>query len=258
MGRLSPAGDMLEPGLRAISSALLSARKAARGLPGFPGDVPATLDEAYRVQEASRAAWPDEIGGWKVGGVPPAYLDRFDARSLAGPIWQKSIRVAGAGLNEMPVYDGGFAAIEPEFVFRLGTSREEDRMFIGAEIASSPVPAINDYGPAAVICDFGNNNGLLLGPEVPDWRNRHAPIAVRTDIDGKEVGAVSAGFEPALDALAFLVALSQDRGFELPEGTLVSSGAITGVHEAPVGAVSTVDFGDLGRFDLKLIPATPL
>ena len=43
-------------------------------------------------------------------------------------------------------------------------------MFIGIEIASSPLVNINDYGPAVVASDFGNNAGLLLGAEIRTGR----------------------------------------------------------------------------------------
>lgn len=160
----------------------------------------------------------------------------------------------------MPVFRGGFAAIEPEFIIQLGANRAADRLFIGAEIASSPIPAINDYGPIAVISDFGNNNGLLIGAEVPDWRDHTEEVRVIAEIDGeiiaeKVVATIAQNAEAALD---FLVKLAERKGFELPEGTYVSSGAITGVHEAEIGSTSRLDFGSLGELHLELVEATPL
>ena len=220
--------------------------------------MPKTLTDAYRLQSHSIAAWGDSVVGWKVGGVPAAYLNRFDERFLAGPIFANSVRAAeGIGPVAMEVFDGGFAAIEPEFVLRLGAKGENDRMFIGAEIASSPIPAINDHGPMAVISDFGNNNGLLIGPEIAGWRERAHAVEVVATIDGKRVGEKLVGDFPhaALEALAFLRRLADERGFALPPGTYVSTGAITGVHEAAPGAEAHVDFGDLGRLHLTLVGA---
>ena len=248
----------LPAGYREISAKLVRARASGRALPGPPGGLPETLEEAYGLQEYSIGQWDDRVAGWKVGGVPSAYLDRYDDRYLAGPIFEMSVRRAnGEQPVPMPVFEGGFAAIEPEFVFRLGKTPEEDHMFIGAEIASSPIPDINDYGPTAVITDFGNNNGLLIGPEVEGWRDRKEPVAVKAMINGKLAGEriVSDFPRDALDALAFLRRLAGQRGHDLPSGTFVSSGAITGVHEAHVGASSTLDFGDLGVIALKLVSA---
>lgn len=159
----------------------------------------------------------------------------------------------------MPVFENGFAAIEPELVFLLADNRSDDRVFIGAEIASSPVPAINDYGPLAVVCDFGNNNGVLLGKELIDWAEYRQPIEVATWIDGELIGTkvLDDPFESALSARDFCLENAKQRGIDLPAGTLISSGAITGVHEAEVGARSEITFGALGKIQLELVPAGP-
>ncbi len=85
----------------------------------------------------------------------------------------------------------GFAAVEAEFVVQLAKDapanvtewtaetarRFVKTMYIGIEIASSPLQNINDYGPAVVASDFGNNAGLLLGAEIADWQTRPLDIA---------------------------------------------------------------------------------
>ncbi len=254
------ASDILPPGLRTISAQLTRARAQARALPGLPSGMPDTLEDAYRIQDASIAEWGDQIAGWKVGGVGANFVEHFGTDRLVGPIFAKSVRTAsGKGPTPMPVFDGGFAAIEPEFIFRIGETRHEDRLFVGAEIASSPIPDINDYGPVAVVSDFGNNNGLLLGPEISDWRVRDPAMQVTTTIDGKIVGHSNLrDFSgDAQKALAFLLTLSEKRGYDLPVGTYVSSGAITGVHEAPVGALSSLQFGDIADVELELVSAVP-
>ena len=198
------------------------------------------------------------MAGWKVGGVPPAYTERFEEKFLAGPIFARSIQIVEHGRQaKMRVFEAGFAAIEAEFIFRLGETEGEDQLFIGAEIASSPIPDINDYGPTAVISDFGNNNGLALGPEITDWRTREGAVTVSTYIDGQCIAKKSlVDFrENALASLAFLRRLAGQRGFDLPAGTLVSSGAITGVHKACSGAQSLLDFGPFGSLELVLVNA---
>src|SRR3546814_4990190 len=65
----------------------------------------------------------------------------------------------------MPVFADGFAAAEAEFLLRVGTpppadqkrfTTEEatahiDMVHLGIEIASSPLPTINDLGPTVTI-----------------------------------------------------------------------------------------------------------
>ncbi len=47
---------------------------------------------------------------------------------------------------------------------------------------------INELGSTVVASDFGNNAGLIVGPEVKDWRERLGELQARTEIDGKTVG----------------------------------------------------------------------
>lgn len=253
--------DTIPTALREISEQLTAARAKAQALPGFPAGQPETLEDAYRVQDHSIAAWDDDVVGWKVGGVPPTYQDRFTDKRLVGPVFRKALRHAVAGKRTaMPAFVGGFAAIEPEFIVELGGTPAEDRMYIGVEIASSPVPSLNDYGPTAIICDFGNQNGVLIGPEIKDWRGRSGDLRVVAEIDGDTVGDKTLSNFPddALAAVDFLREVSARRGYDLPAGTLVSSGAITGVHDSSVGALSRLDFGELGVLELELTPAAAL
>ena len=261
---LASGGDLpgeLPPDHARISRNLMQARHEAASLSGFPGTPPADLASAYRIQARSIDGWPDDIAGWKVGGIPPQLRAQLDADWLVGPIfagqtqWARKAEVAA-----MPVFEQGFAAIEPEFVVMLGGSRDQDRLFIGAEIASSPVPAINDYGPTAVVCDFGNNNGLLIGEEIADWSHVSEPFDVTISIDGKQVGRklLADGFANCIAARNFCIAHAERDGRTLKPGTLVSTGAITGVHEARAGARSSITFEPFGALELELIPATAM
>src|SRR4029450_6179032 len=88
-------------------------------------------------------------------------------------------------------------------------------MYIGIEIASSPLQNINDYGPAVVASDFGNNAGLLIGAQVSDWQTRALDtLGCETRIDGKLVGRGSAAMVSGgpLAALAFALRCNALRG----------------------------------------------
>ena len=169
-----------------ISRTLVSARASAAPLRGFPGPAPDSMAGAYAIQSASIARWPDSVAGWKVGMLSPQDQDRYSAERLAGPIFRSQIHeVATGSRTAMPVYVGGFAAVEAEIVFRLGKTVEpSDRewsdeelaclvagLLFGAEIASIPIAYINSFGPTVVAADFGNNAGLLLGPKVSNWQS---------------------------------------------------------------------------------------
>src|SRR4051794_28127926 len=167
-----------------IAGRFLSARRAAGGLADYPGDFPATLDNAYAVQDAAIAAWEKPVIGWKVGRINAPLDAHLGADRLAGPIFAQTLAADGEAA-EMPVFAEGFAAGECEFLLRIGRTPpagqerftlEEaadliETVHVGIEIASSPLGSINALGPIAVISDFGNNNGLVVGPEIPDWRS---------------------------------------------------------------------------------------
>ncbi|MGB3723522.1 MAG: 2-keto-4-pentenoate hydratase [Pacificimonas sp.] len=245
-----------------ISDALVGARRAGRALPGFPGNLPDSLDVCYQVQARSRGLFPDKVAGWKVGGIPPQHQKTYGATRLTGPIWAGNVHHSGPGtVTEVGVFPDGFAAVESELVFRLGQTRAEDKLHIGIEIASSPIPDINGVGPAAVVCDFGNNNGLIVGPEIPGWRDIPlADIHVETIIDGERIGKATAADSPGgpQAALDFWLEHAATHNLDTSAGVYISSGAVTGVHDAVIGSLSRADFGALGSLDVRLVPAVPV
>ncbi|MEM7703172.1 MAG: 2-keto-4-pentenoate hydratase [Pseudomonadota bacterium] len=247
--------------LRAISRAIVRERRNAGSLARFPGALPAGLDEAYKVQALSRGQWPDQVIGWKVGGIPPIHREALGADYLSGPIYaRRFFRAVPGERTSMPVFKDGFAAIEPEFIMMMGRTPDQDRVFIGAEIASSPIVDINGVGPLAVVCDFGNNNGLLLGPEITNWMQMDGvSVPVTTEIDAEIVGEKTVNDLPSAvtRSRAFLCGLAEKEGFALPAGTFISTGAITGVHDAACGACSTLHFGVWGTLEIELVPEQP-
>ena len=259
----TPATGPATPG--EIARAFVDARQAARTLPGFPGPVPATLAESYVIQDAAIALWPDDIAGWKVGRVPPHLQALLGEERVGGPSFLSALRMARPGETvALPVITGGFAAVEAEFVFRLGrdapmgktdwTSQEAlavvDALHIGVEFAGSPLAAINDLGSTVVAADFGNNAALVIGPEVQNWRARSDDsLACETFIDGVSVGAGTAASVPGgpAPALAFLLGHCAARGRPLTAGQYVTTGAATGIHEIRAGQTARVNFGEFGE-----------
>jgi 2-keto-4-pentenoate hydratase len=244
-----------------IAQSFVDARRAGRSLPDYPGTVPVALADAYAVQDAAIALNEAEIGGWKVGRINPP-IDGVDR--LAGPIFTRQIveaqRVGASVPVAMSVFVGGFAAAEAEFLLRIGEAppvgkmrftHEEaaaliDSVHVGIEIASSPLAAINDLGAAVTISDFGNNNGLVIGAAIPDWRMADIdnwPLTVA--IDGKIIGAGKAVdmLDGPVGAARFLFELMAERGIALKPGQWISSGAVTGVHAVGIGDRIEARFG---------------
>src|SRR5882672_7196796 len=67
--RIAEGLDAGQEFARHIAGHFVTARLNATPMPGFPGQVPETLAEAYACQDAAIAQWPDRIQGWKVGRI---------------------------------------------------------------------------------------------------------------------------------------------------------------------------------------------
>lgn len=254
--------------------AFVSARRAAQALAAFPGPLPANLAQGYQVQEQAIALWPDEIAGWKVGAIPRELQAELGAERVMGPVFRANVWDTGEAPTPLPVIAGGFAAVEAEYVYRLGadapvgktgwTPAEAldlvEEMRVGVELAGSPLATINVLGPKAVASDFGNNAGLILGAAVPNWREaiRDWPPCA-TYVEGRLVGRGSpaslAGGPPA--ALAFLLAACAARGRPLTRGQLVTTGAASGIHDIEAGQTARITFGELGEIRCVAQTAAP-
>ena len=261
-----------------IARRLVRARLQASALPDYPGALPPSLDAGYASQDAAIAMWPTRVAGWKVGKIPDAWLARMGEERLVGPIFEDAVQHVLAGeAAGFAVIAGGFAAVEAEFVFRLGvdapvgktawTDDEAlaliDTLLVGAELAGSPLPRINDLGPAVVVSDFGNNAGLILGPPVPEWRRMlgtlEQDLRCETAIDGVVVGSgrasdIAGGL---VAALRFALARCARRGMPLRAGQLVSTGAATGIHDIRAGQQAQVTFDGIGEIPVVAVLAMP-
>lgn len=254
----------------AIAQAFVEARQTGKSLDAYPGVEPATLAEAYAIQDQAIAAWPGRIGGWKLGRINAPHDTAYGAGRLAGPIFADHIWKTGAQPVRFGVIAGGFAAVEAEYVLELAQTPPEGdewtaqtvspliaRVFAGVEIAGSPFAGINDRGPAVTASDFGNNSGLILGSEIADWSTRLGNLKCALSIDGQLAGSGGAASIPGgpLDSLAFLLNLLHRRGRRLEAGQLVSTGAATGVHAIAIGQSARADFGLDGHIDCWAVAA---
>jgi 2-keto-4-pentenoate hydratase len=266
----SAAADAGAANAAATAAAFVSARLAARATPDYPGVIPASMDEGYAIQEIAIGLYPDPVIGWKVGGVAPARQAELGTHRLAGPIFARN-RWPISGDVAVAAIEGGFCAVEAEFLARIGPDVDPaktewtveeaaaavDAVFIGLEIAGSPFSAINDLGPPIVASDFGNNAGIFVGLELADWRARLDAIEVETVIDGVSVGT---GGSPsleggAMESVRFLLGHCARRGRPLTAGMLVSTGAVTGVHRVYAGNEFTCDFKGVGLIKGTVVKA---
>jgi 2-keto-4-pentenoate hydratase len=257
----------------AIAQNFVDARRRAAPLRDYPGQMPRDLANAYAIQDVAIGLWGDEVAGWKIGMVPADLRDQIGVDRIAGPIFARQIvRASGDETVDLAVLGGGFAAVEAEFVLKIGRDQDASQrgwsaaeaaemigaVHIGIELAGSPFAGINDHGPAVTVSDFGNNSGLVVGAEIQTWRAIDwTRAAAQTSIDAKQVGEGNAAMLPGgpLAALAFLLTHCAERGTPLRKGMLVSSGAVTGVHQIEAGQTAELSFVDFGVLRCRAVAA---
>jgi 2-keto-4-pentenoate hydratase len=273
---LEQTGGRADAQIATIAKRFVTARRTGEPLGAFPGPLPADLAAAYACQDAAIALWTndgtDEVAGWKVGLIGRELAARFHQDRLAGPIFRKTVIRAVLGRpTPFPVFVGGFAAVEAELLLLLGADAPADKVdwtltearelvaavHVGIETAGSPLATINDLGPCAIVADFGNNAGLIVGPALADWRG--APVEqwrCETFVGGKAVGRGHGGVPPGgpFESLRFLLGLSARRGRPLKAGDWISTGAITGVHEIAAGQSARVAFDGVVELTCRAEP----
>lgn len=251
------------PSAGQIARAFVSARAKGHSLPDYPGTIPDDISQSYHIQDTAIELWQDEVGGWKVGRIGEPLASEFGMDRLVGPIFERHIVRTSDEPTASSIFEGGFGAVEAEFVLEIGEdtpadktswTRDEARavvsnVYIGVEIASSPLATINELGPKVIVSDFGNNASLIVGPELKGWQDRaFEDWTAETFIEGASIAAGTAAGLPGgpYESVRFLLELSAKRGMPLKAGCLVSSGAITGVHDILPGQSSRISFGKDG------------
>jgi 2-keto-4-pentenoate hydratase len=255
-----------------IARAFVGARLAAAPLAAYPGTLPADLAAAYAVQDAALGLWQDRIVGWKVGLIPPPAQAALGAVRLAGPIFHRGLNASATAPVDLAAIQGGFAAIEAELLVAARADAPVSKTqwtvaeaaefagewHLGVEFAASPLATINEIGALAVVSDFGNNSGLIIGPRL-DGALMADPgqLIFETRIDGRPVGSASAAALPGgpLEALRFVLGHLAERGRSLCAGQWVSTGAITGVHQIFPGQHGRIELIGHGRIDVRIIAA---
>ncbi len=271
-GKLNLQKTPADGSIEIVASAFVAARKARLHLERFPGALPQDRGTAYAIQAAQIKKRPERVVGWKVAMTAASFREVFGEERLSGPVFESRFfdaRGSGA-VADWSVFKGGFAAVEAEFVAviahdvpafgRKPTQQEAagliSALHIGMELAGSPLATLHDLGPFAVVADCGNNDGVILGPEIPGWRTHaNEDLKASMSINGEIAGNGSAAsiMGGPLEAVAFLVHHLETRGLGLKAGDIVSTGATTGIHMVRPGDAVLADFGIGGQIRIHII-----
>ena len=258
-----------------LAENLIAARQSCSPLDAFPGPLPETPQDAYHILDLCIAGWNDTLVGWKVAGLKPELHRQFNAQRQSGPVFKQSLQLSTGNDHILaPVFAEGFAAIEAEFIIELADISSlptsnltiEDakkaiaKVFIGIEIASSPMKDTHSYGILSPISDFGNNAGVIVGPEITNWQDLDlstVDVSVNIANDTVGTGNTKPGLGGPFGAVGYLIEHLAMRGHTVGAGTYISSGAITGVHQAAIGVPCKVAFDGIGSISLELVACKP-
>ena len=245
---------------------LISARRDGHKMEALPSDAePATLADAYAIQDEILKGIGLKLAGWKVALTNNEAMQRAGASEpAAGPLFAPHIIATPQTIEGSSETVGGF---ECEFAFRLGKDIPADGAPYTAQVIAVAVeslhPAIEvvglrignrpKLGVRGTVADHAGNFSFVYGPAVANWRNlKLEDCRVRHMVDGEEVAASSGAnvLGNPLNALAWLANHLAKRGYELKAGQWITSGAATGPIPAPAGSTVTADFGKLGKVNV--------
>ncbi|MGF1459999.1 MAG: 2-keto-4-pentenoate hydratase [Leptolyngbyaceae cyanobacterium] len=245
---------------------LITARRKNQRIHLPPTAVPATLDEAYAVQDQLR----QDIGipqvGWKVALTnEPLQQLAHVSEPIAGPLFESLVGPTPQTITDSSATLYGF---EFEFAFRMG----KDLPPQGAPYSVAAVTAAADTlhpaiepvgsrlvnGPAqggapGLIADHGGNYSFVYAPAVPNWQQLDlSTCIVRALFDG-QLAATKTGANVVgnpLNSLTWLANHLAQRGLMIKAGDWVTTGAAIGPLSTDLGVTVTADFGNLGIVEI--------
>ncbi len=236
---------------------LLKARQTGQPIADLEAALqPATLNEAYAVQDAMAASL-GTIGGWKVGAPGP------DATPMFGPMPLRFGFLKSGGQMDNPV--SRMRGVEAEIGFLLRKdlpiregryTREELLEAVGnarpvIEVLESAFIDPGEAAHLAMVADLQMNGGFVHGPEIENWREVHMdeqPLEIIIDgiIRWDKVSRNTNGPD-LLRLVEFLANEGQFRTGGLEAGQWITTGSWMGRLPAHGRSSVQVRFANLGN-----------
>lgn len=255
-----PAEALAQDELAALASRLAVAVERQEWIED-PDRLPATIDDAYRVQDMAAAMRQDALAGWKIGCTSEHVQSLFHVDSpIAGRVYAGDLYVSPATVRRIrPEH----LVIEGEFVFRMGadlpprgTPYSETEVIDaiaslhpGIEYVQSRIRKAAAFNAIRTVADNSGFGALIVGEGTTDWDPVTLPsCAVIVRADGEQIGQGS-GREvlgSPVACMMWLVNFLNQLGHGLKAGDYVTTGACAGAQRVEVGQLVDVDFGSLG------------
>ena len=183
------------------SELLVNCHRNRQALLQLPGAcTPTTAADGMAIQAVLNAEMGMVQGGWKVGFTSAELLEKAgDIGPMLGAMPKELIRTSPATFS---LGDFTRPIIEFEIGYRMAAdlpTRETayteaevlaavDSAIIGIEIADPHFEDVFAQPIPSLIADNGVAGGFIVGPDIPDWRDRDlADIAIEAFADGEKV-----------------------------------------------------------------------
>jgi 2-keto-4-pentenoate hydratase len=228
---------------------------------------PASLDEAYRIQDAFHdLARPvnGPIAGWKIATTTKVMQQLMGIdRPCGGAIFERTVHHSPARLRAA---DFVSLKIECELAFRLGTDLPAAAAPFTAESVAAAVAAVmpafelvddrravyKETEALSLIADNCWNQGVVLGtPQPLPPPDRLAALRGRLEVGSRP--AVEGGADGPLQALAWVANLVAGRGGAIRGGMVVMTGSLVPTAPIAVGETAVFTVDGLGSTRLEVV-----
>lgn len=249
--------------IAAVGDMLAEAWRDFTSLEALPERLyPRDLAEAAAMQVAMARAIGEPVVGWKVGGSPGPMVGRIFA----------SHRYIGTAM--LPAAQAAHQpAIECEVAFRLDKAlpvrsapheREEVLAaatlvfaieMVGTRFTDGKHIPDTEHERLAIVADNAAGAGLIVGPEVADWRDLSLldiPVDLRIDGGAPMPPNPMEGRHDPAATLVWLANELSDRGIGLEAGQHVTTGSATLIQRLPAGSTAVARFADFGEITIGL------
>ncbi len=259
-------------GLRgALGARLWLARRDGRVIEIAEAETPPDEATSYLVQAEAVAASGHERAGWKVGSTSREAQELLGTSGPgASPILAPFSYPHGAVI---PVFAAHQPALEGEFALRFGEalparqqlySEDEvldaiDAVAPGLEIVGSRrAGGLFGQGRMLVNADFGANIAFAHAEWLADWRSHDlaaAPVALLINGETVAEGTGALALGSPLNVAVWLANNLSERNIGIRAGEFVTTGTCTGVRPVKAGDAVCVDFGQLGKLEVRFVEA---
>jgi 2-keto-4-pentenoate hydratase len=252
------------------AAALLTAWQSGGTIAGLPaGAEPASIDDAYDIQDALIAKLGKKTVGWKLAHSAPDAMAKAGVkmppfgRLLEGTLLAAGDKIARAKFR--------VPKVEAEIAFKMARdlpkrdkpyTPEEAAAAVGSahlaiELADSRYADPSKASVFAFVADNSASGYLVVGKTVDGWRERNFREGMaRMTLDGKLLSdAAPLGFrcDPLL-VLAQCASELSRRGLGLKAGDIVTTGSHVPPQAVQGSGVVEADLGPLGTISVTLTP----